>query len=69
MIPQEKLQLPNGAEIPVYRLNTVILGAGTTGLVALKLGRDFIGIELNHEYCEMAERRIFGALQFRPNPQ
>jgi len=33
-------------------------GAGTTGLVAKQLGRDFIGIELNQNYCEMAERRI-----------
>jgi len=33
-------------------------GAGTTGMVAKQLGRDFIGIELNPQYCEMAERRI-----------
>jgi len=33
-------------------------GAGTTGLVAKQLGRDFIGIELNQKYCEMAERQI-----------
>jgi len=33
-------------------------GAGTTGMVAKQLGRDFIGIELNPKYCEMAERRI-----------
>lgn len=35
-------------------------GAGTTGLVALRLGRDFIGIDLNPEYCEMARKRIYG---------
>ena len=33
-------------------------GAGTTGMVAKQLGRDFIGIELNQKYCEMAERQI-----------
>jgi len=33
-------------------------GAGTTGMVAKQLGRDFIGIELNPKYCEMAKRRI-----------
>lgn len=33
-------------------------GAGTTGLVALRLGRKFIGIEANPEYLEMARRRI-----------
>ena len=34
------------------------LGSGTTALVALKLGRRFVGIEINREYCEMALRRI-----------
>jgi len=33
-------------------------GAGTTGLVADRLGRNAILIELNPEYAEMAERRI-----------
>lgn len=33
-------------------------GAATTGLVALKLGRRFIGIELKPEYAEMARRRL-----------
>ena len=31
--------------------------AGTTLLVAGKLGRDAIGIELKREYCEMIVRR------------
>ena len=33
-------------------------GAGTTGLVAKKLGRHFIGIELNEAYIGMAQKRI-----------
>ena len=33
-------------------------GAGTTGLVADRLGRHFVGFELNPEYAEMAKRRI-----------
>ena len=33
-------------------------GAGTTGVVAIKNGRDYIGIELNPEYIEMSEKRI-----------
>lgn len=33
-------------------------GAGTTGLVATRLQRNYIGIELNPEYVEMAKRRI-----------
>ena len=34
------------------------LGSGTTALVALQMGRRFIGIELNRSYCEMAIKRI-----------
>ncbi|MFH1737622.1 MAG: site-specific DNA-methyltransferase [bacterium] len=34
-------------------------GAGTVGVVAEKLGRKFIGIELNPEYVAIAERRIY----------
>ena len=33
-------------------------GSGTTGVVAKRHGRAFIGIELNPEYAAMAERRI-----------
>ena len=35
-------------------------GAGTTGLVAKKQNKDFIGIELNSDYIKIAERRIYG---------
>ena len=34
------------------------MGSGTTCFVANKLGRHYVGIELNPEYVEMAERRI-----------
>jgi len=33
-------------------------GSGTTGVVALRLGRRFVGIELNPEYVALARRRI-----------
>jgi DNA modification methylase len=33
-------------------------GAGTTGLVALKQNKQFIGIELNPEYIKIAEKRL-----------
>ena len=36
----------------------IFIGSGTTGVVAKKLGRNYIGIELNEKYVEMAERRI-----------
>ncbi len=34
------------------------LGSGTTGVVAKKMNRKFIGIELNKEFYELAEKRI-----------
>jgi DNA modification methylase len=33
-------------------------GAGTVGMVAERLGRRWVGIELNPEYCRMAMERI-----------
>ena len=41
------------------------LGSGTTALVATKLGRRWIGIELNREYCKIAKRRLSKPLQQR----
>lgn len=37
------------------------LGSGTTGVVAKKHDREFIGIELNSSYFEIAKKRIEGA--------
>ena len=34
------------------------VGSGTTGAVANKLKRNFIGIDLNPDYCIMAQERI-----------
>jgi len=34
------------------------MGSGTTGVVAKKLGRKFIGIEINEEYYNIAKERI-----------
>lgn len=38
------------------------MGSGTTGVVATKLNRNFIGIELEKEYIELATLRIKDAL-------
>ncbi len=46
---------------PIEPAGTVLdpfSGSGTTGVVALRYGREFIGIELNPVYAAMAEKRI-----------
>ena len=42
-------------------------GSGTVGCVALKLGREFLGIELNPAYCTMARESIMGPLFAGPS--
>ena len=43
-------------------INGVVLdpffGSGTTGLVSLKHGRNFVGVELNPDYIKIAEKRL-----------
>ena len=38
-------------------------GSGTTGVVALRHGRKFIGVELNPEYVKLAEERIMKSIE------
>lgn len=40
-------------------------GAGTTGLVALRHGRSYLGIELNPEYVELTRKRLSEALRLQ----
>jgi DNA modification methylase len=35
-------------------------GSGTTGVVAKRLKRDWIGIELNSDYADIARKRLAG---------
>lgn len=37
------------------------LGSGTTSVVAKKLNRKYVGIEMNKEYCCLAEKRLSNA--------
>ncbi len=43
---------PNGIVLDPF------LGSGTTAVAALNLGKQYIGIELNPEYIEIAKRRL-----------
>jgi len=36
----------------------IFFGSGTTGLIAKKINRNYIGIELNKEYIKIAEKRL-----------
>ena len=37
------------------------MGSGTTGIAAVNLNRNFIGIEMDEHYFEIAEKRINNA--------
>lgn len=40
----------------------IFSGSGTSGVVARRLGRNYIGIELNPQYVAMSERRLGGTI-------
>ena len=49
-----------GDPIPCLVLDP-FAGSGTVGVVCLKLGRSFVGLELKAEYTEMANKRVFNS--------
>jgi modification methylase len=67
-----KQEMKNGhpAPFPVALIDRIItsttanlildpfMGSGTTAITAIGNNRDFIGIDISPEYCEMAEKRI-----------
>ncbi len=55
-------QLPDTAQA----ILDPFMGSGTTGDAAVRLGRKFIGIELDPRYFEIAKRRIEGELKRFP---
>ena len=37
------------------------MGSGTTGVAALKPGRRFVGIDMESQFVELAEKRLYDA--------
>ncbi len=57
--PEKLCQIPIRAGCPEGGIIIdPFFGAGTTGVVALKQNKKFIGIELNKEYIEIANKRL-----------
>lgn len=57
--PQDLIELCVLAGAPVGGIVLdPFFGSGTTGLVSLRYGRNFVGIELNPEYIKIAENRL-----------
>lgn len=60
IFPEKLIETPIKAGCPVSGgiVLDPFMGSGTTGVVAYKNGREFIGIELNPEYIKLAEERL-----------
>lgn len=57
--PEKLIEIPIKAGCPVGGVVLdPFMGSGTTGVVAIKLDRNFIGIEANKDYVHIAEERI-----------
>jgi site-specific DNA-methyltransferase (cytosine-N4-specific) len=59
VFPEELIETPIKAGSPENGIvMDIFMGSGTTGIVAQKLNRNYIGVELSHEYICIAERRL-----------
>jgi hypothetical protein len=56
---------PEADPVPCTVLDP-FFGSGTTGIAAARLGRRYIGIELNPEYADLAGGRCAAPWQDRP---
>ncbi|MFB9081472.1 DNA-methyltransferase [Deinococcus wulumuqiensis] len=60
--PEDLLMwLVSSYSLPGDKILDPFMGSGTTGAAALKLGRQFVGIELDEKYYHVAKRRIEAA--------
>jgi site-specific DNA-methyltransferase (adenine-specific) len=59
VFPEKLIETPINAGCPPDGIVLdPFMGSGTTAVVAKKLNRNFIGIDLNIKYCEMANKRL-----------
>jgi len=57
--PEKLIEIPISAGCPPEGIVLdPFMGSGTTGLVAKKLGRNYLGFDINKKYCRIAEKRI-----------
>ena len=61
-MPVEVMEKAIGIIPNNYTIIDPFMGSGTTGVACKKLGRDFIGIEIDEEYYNIAKNRIEGSL-------
>ena len=71
----QKFTHPTMKQVDVYKKQVVqfskegwtildpFMGSGTTGIACKELGRDFIGIEINKDYYEIAKKRIANTME------
>ena len=59
---QKPIRLMKKLILDFSNVNDIVLdpflGSGTTAVAAKELGRNFIGMEISKEYCEIAEKRL-----------
>jgi len=66
VFPEKLVEMPIKACCPENGIVLdIFMGSGTTGVVTKKLGRNFVGIDLNEEYIAMTEMRIDEAYRIR----
>ena len=59
VFPEELVETPIKAGCPKGGIVLdPFMGSGTTAVVAKRLGRNYVGIELNPKYIEIAETRL-----------